>query len=62
MNIKVVATDNANHFFNLQEISRIAPILKDEDEWACWKQKGDPVLHIQVKYPLKLLFMIISSF
>jgi len=45
-NVKVVSTKLALHF--------VPPdcdilIMTDNDEWSSWKQRGDPVLHIDLR-------------
>ena len=37
------------HFLGSQGI--VDDILRDEDEWKDWKERGDPVLHIEVYIP-----------
>lgn len=32
----------------MKTISSDIPILTDSDEWNAWKQRGDPVLHIDL--------------
>lgn len=46
--IKVIVTNHAMHFFNKDDIPKDIPILKDEDEWLAWQNRGDPVLHIDL--------------
>ena len=46
-NIKLMPTANSMHFFDTSEVT--VPILRDQDEWDQWKQKGDPVLHIELR-------------
>lgn len=47
--IKVVFTKFAFHFCNVESFPRInITFYKDEDEWILWKQRGDPVLHIEL--------------
>ena len=49
-NIKLVVTEHSKHF--LPELSLLGnvgeTVLADCDEWGSWKQRGDPVLHIEV--------------
>ncbi|KAJ3324034.1 hypothetical protein HDU76_013506 [Blyttiomyces sp. JEL0837] len=45
--IKVVATQPALHFFKREEVK--APVLTDEDEWSAWKKMSDPVMHIELR-------------
>lgn len=52
VNVKVVATEKALHFFD-----RTADVLKnnnvdvltDTDEWEMWRKMSDPVLHIDLR-------------
>ncbi|XP_039254491.1 phosphopantothenoylcysteine decarboxylase-like [Styela clava] len=46
--IKVVLTENSEHFLNLEELSKEATIIKDKEEWNVWKKPGDRVLHIDL--------------
>ncbi|KAM3146011.1 hypothetical protein pb186bvf_001989 [Paramecium bursaria] len=39
---QVILTDRAKQFIDIQALS-------DQDEWNQWKQKGDPVLHIDLR-------------
>ncbi|CAK8673707.1 unnamed protein product [Clavelina lepadiformis] len=47
INIKVVVTENAKHFFSADEI--YAQVYDDAEEWSCWSKIGDPVLHIDLR-------------
>ncbi|CAD7701470.1 unnamed protein product [Ostreobium quekettii] len=48
--VKVIATDAAGHFFaELDLPPPCQPLLGDETEWRQWNQKGDPVLHIDLR-------------
>ncbi|KAG4065326.1 hypothetical protein HA402_012768 [Bradysia odoriphaga] len=46
--IKIILTDSAKHFVDMEKISPDMPILTDTDEWNAWKGRGDPVLHIDL--------------
>lgn len=46
--VKVVVTESALHFLNVEEIRAEATLHVDADEWAAWKGRGDPVLHIDL--------------
>jgi len=46
--VRVVLTQRACHFVSLQEVSSLARVYTDEDEWSTWKERGDPVLHIEL--------------
>ncbi|XP_063782396.1 phosphopantothenoylcysteine decarboxylase isoform X4 [Pseudophryne corroboree] len=45
--VQVVSTERAKHFYNVQDIS--VPVYSDEDEWKMWNQRSDPVLHIELR-------------
>ena len=48
--VRVVATERARHFFEEEELRREADEVHfDQDEWE-WKDRGDPVLHIGSLY------------
>lgn len=45
--VKVIPTNVAySSFLKIDEIN--CPILTDIEEWSTWKNRGDPVLHIEV--------------
>ena len=45
--IKLITTQNAKHFLPQDIIEHVEQVLQDSDEWK-WKQRGDPVLHIDL--------------
>ncbi|XP_046348323.2 phosphopantothenoylcysteine decarboxylase-like [Haliotis rufescens] len=45
--VKLVTTQNATHFFNPEELP--VKVHKDAEEWESWKKIGDPVLHIELR-------------
>ncbi|CAH8526897.1 unnamed protein product [Schistosoma turkestanicum] len=45
--IRLVCTDNSLKFFSLDTIN--VPVYRDVDEWTSWKERGDPVLHIELR-------------
>ncbi|XP_048774255.1 phosphopantothenoylcysteine decarboxylase-like [Ostrea edulis] len=47
VDIKVVATEHALHFFDKASLQ--VPVLTDKDEWEIWKSVQDPVLHIDLR-------------
>lgn len=50
LNIKVVSTQNALHFFDRSELTtRGVELHLDQDEWDGWKAISDPVLHIELR-------------
>ena len=46
--IRVVLTSRGNQFVDAPTIAADA-VYSDEHEWVSWKQKGDPVLHIELR-------------
>ena len=46
--VRVVATDAAMHFFKASDIKPIE-VLTDAREWQEWKRISDPVLHIELR-------------
>ncbi|XP_041852771.1 phosphopantothenoylcysteine decarboxylase [Melanotaenia boesemani] len=47
VDVRVVTTEHAKHFYNPAEVS--VKIYSDKDEWELWKQRSDPVLHIELR-------------
>ncbi|XP_052527720.1 phosphopantothenoylcysteine decarboxylase isoform X1 [Tympanuchus pallidicinctus] len=47
LEVKVVTTERAKHFYKPQEIP--VTLYSDEDEWQLWKGRSDPVLHIELR-------------
>nr|XP_013812693.1 PREDICTED: phosphopantothenoylcysteine decarboxylase isoform X4 [Apteryx mantelli mantelli] len=47
LEVKVVTTERAKHFYNAQEIP--VTLYSDVDEWQLWKGRSDPVLHIDLR-------------
>lgn len=45
--VQVIATKSAHHFLKAHIID--CKIWSDEDEWSMWKDRGDPVLHIELR-------------
>uniref|UniRef100_A0A8C5QXL4 Phosphopantothenoylcysteine decarboxylase n=1 Tax=Leptobrachium leishanense TaxID=445787 RepID=A0A8C5QXL4_9ANUR len=45
--VQVVSTERAKHFYNIHDIP--VPMYSDQDEWEMWKQRSDPVLHIELR-------------
>ncbi|KAH8254215.1 hypothetical protein KR032_008901 [Drosophila birchii] len=46
--LKVLITEAAKHFFELEQIPENVPIYHNRDEWITWNKRGDPVLHIDL--------------
>ncbi|XP_045892373.1 phosphopantothenoylcysteine decarboxylase isoform X1 [Micropterus dolomieu] len=47
VDVRVVTTEHAKHFYNPSEVS--VNIYSDKDEWELWTQRSDPVLHIELR-------------
>lgn len=47
VDVKVVTTEHAKHFYNASEVP--VKIYSDKDEWELWTQRSDPVLHIELR-------------
>ncbi|XP_062998255.1 phosphopantothenoylcysteine decarboxylase [Elgaria multicarinata webbii] len=45
--VRVVTTENAKHFYNPAEIP--VSLYSDANEWQMWKRRTDPVLHIDLR-------------
>ncbi|XP_053320739.1 phosphopantothenoylcysteine decarboxylase [Spea bombifrons] len=45
--VQVVSTERAKHFYNVNDVS--VPLYSEQDEWEMWKQRSDPVLHIELR-------------
>ena len=44
--VRIVTTQNGLRFFSSSSVS--VPIYSDKDEWSTWRERGDPILHIEV--------------
>ncbi|XP_053282500.1 phosphopantothenoylcysteine decarboxylase [Pleuronectes platessa] len=53
--VRVVTTEHAKHFFNPADIS--VKIYSDQEEWELWAQRSDPVLHIELRRWADLLLI-----
>ena len=47
-NVKVIFTENSKHFVDVGKIKELAEVFSDQDEWSTWKNRGDPILHIDL--------------
>ncbi|XP_077452468.1 phosphopantothenoylcysteine decarboxylase isoform X2 [Stigmatopora argus] len=47
VDVRVVTTEHAQHFYSPEEVS--AKVYSDKDEWEMWSQRSDPVLHIELR-------------
>ncbi|GAA5826317.1 hypothetical protein JCM5353_003790 [Sporobolomyces roseus] len=51
--VQVVASKSALHFFDKEEIEREqqgkVKVWTDEEEWTGWSRIGDPILHIELR-------------
>lgn len=48
VNIKVISTERAKHFFEPNNLPSDVTLLTDADEWSAWQKRGDPVVHIDL--------------
>ncbi|KAF7224379.1 phosphopantothenoylcysteine decarboxylase [Nothobranchius furzeri] len=55
VDVRVVTTEHAKHFYNPAEVS--VNIYSDKDEWEFWTQRSDPVLHIELRRWADLLII-----
>lgn len=46
--IQIITTEHAKHFFEESELPENVKLWSDADEWSSWKNRGDPVLHIEL--------------
>jgi hypothetical protein len=47
--VKLVSTEHALHFFKIEDVKELGiDVYVDRDEWESWKDRGDPVVHIEV--------------
>ncbi|XP_027621956.1 phosphopantothenoylcysteine decarboxylase isoform X3 [Tupaia chinensis] len=47
LEVAVVTTERAKHFYSPQDIP--VTLYSDADEWEMWKCRSDPVLHIDLR-------------
>nr|XP_057930870.1 phosphopantothenoylcysteine decarboxylase [Doryrhamphus excisus] len=47
VDVRVVSTEHAQHFYCAEEVP--AKVYSDKDEWEMWTQRSDPVLHIELR-------------
>ncbi|KAL1927790.1 hypothetical protein VTP01DRAFT_3611 [Rhizomucor pusillus] len=47
VNVKVVPTKAAHFFFTNDQVDAV--VHTDDEEWALWKKKTDPILHIELR-------------
>ncbi|XP_060230556.1 phosphopantothenoylcysteine decarboxylase isoform X2 [Meriones unguiculatus] len=47
LEVTVVTTERAKHFYNPQDVP--VTLYSDADEWEMWKRRSDPVLHIDLR-------------
>ncbi|KAM5337228.1 phosphopantothenoylcysteine decarboxylase isoform 3-T4 [Glossophaga mutica] len=47
LEVAVVTTEKAKHFYSPQDIP--VTLYSDADEWEMWKHRSDPVLHIDLR-------------
>lgn len=47
VDVRVVTTDHATHFYDISEVP--VCVYRDKDEWEMWTKRSDPVLHIELR-------------
>ncbi|ROL43289.1 Phosphopantothenoylcysteine decarboxylase [Anabarilius grahami] len=47
VDVRVVTTDHATHFYDISEVP--VCVYRDKDEWEIWTKRSDPVLHIELR-------------
>jgi len=49
--VRLVVSENSKHFLpSLSSLGLVGvTVLSDQDEWDSWSQRGDPVLHIELR-------------
>ncbi|XP_075391525.1 phosphopantothenoylcysteine decarboxylase [Tenrec ecaudatus] len=55
LEVAVVTTERAKHFYSLQDVH--VTLYSDTDEWEMWKCRSDPVLHIELRRWADLLLI-----
>lgn len=53
--VRVVTTEHACHFYNIEDVP--VRVYTDKDEWEMWTQRSDPVLHIELRRWAHLLLI-----
>uniref|UniRef100_A0A182J918 Phosphopantothenoylcysteine decarboxylase n=1 Tax=Anopheles atroparvus TaxID=41427 RepID=A0A182J918_ANOAO len=46
--VRVIVTEHAQHFFSRADLPGEVLLYTDQDEWTSWQKRGDPVLHIEL--------------
>ncbi|XP_066541070.1 phosphopantothenoylcysteine decarboxylase isoform X2 [Hoplias malabaricus] len=47
IDVRVVTTERATHFYNTADVP--VHVYRDQDEWEMWSARSDPVLHIELR-------------
>ncbi|XP_008410447.1 phosphopantothenoylcysteine decarboxylase isoform X1 [Poecilia reticulata] len=55
VDVRVITTEHAKHFYNPSDVS--VKIYTDKDEWELWTDRSDPVLHIELRRWADLLII-----
>ncbi|XP_076027649.1 phosphopantothenoylcysteine decarboxylase isoform X1 [Genypterus blacodes] len=55
VDVRVVTTEHAKHFYDPAEVA--VKIYSDRDEWETWTKRSDPVLHIELRRWADLLLI-----
>lgn len=46
--MRLIVTEHAKHFFDMSDLHPDVLVDDESSEWQAWKQKGDPVLHVEL--------------
>src|SRR4051812_43852590 len=59
LNLRLILTSTAARFVDasLPTLSSLVTVHTDTDEWTSWREKGDPVLHIELRKWADLLLI-----
>ncbi|XP_017547043.1 phosphopantothenoylcysteine decarboxylase isoform X1 [Pygocentrus nattereri] len=55
IDVRVVTTNRATHFYNIAAVP--VRVYTDADEWEMWRTRPDPVLHIELRRWANLLVL-----
>lgn len=48
LQVHLIVTEHAKHFFNSADLPPNVVVYDDSTEWQAWKNRGDPVVHIEL--------------
>ncbi|KAJ2949312.1 hypothetical protein O0L34_g6265 [Tuta absoluta] len=46
--VHLIVTEHAKHFFDASDLPSDVIVYDDATEWQAWKNRGDPVVHIEL--------------